>query len=762
MIYASVISKNERSKPMRKWKKICIMLAYMMAAALLMPSVSPFTGTAEFAEAATKIKLNKTSLTLYVGETATLKLTGTDKTVKWFSSKKTVAAVSSKGKVTAKKAGTAVITATVNNKSYKCKVTVKDYTTVYGQLTKINGKKITLALGTLNTPQDNGMAQTGGDTAPATTPNETSVNQQNAAPAMPVDIQAPAAPTNETDEKKQKGTQASPQNDTSNGTSDTQQGGTPPAPPGGMSGMPQPDGNTGNPGNRTDKSDGNNKMPELLTLSGETLTIKISDTSILSKETIDPMNQTSENSTDTSDSDVSLSDITVGCILKVVYKESAKNLVSVTILKTGRNEGMAQGAPGIPGGGQGGTFAGGSGNMQGGGPVGGSVTAYNGTSAYSLSDGESLTGGTYTSTNSDENAIRADSVTASLTDVTVEKTAGDSSNNDASSFYGLNSAILALGTAKLDITGGAVTAKAEGANGVFAYGDAVINIKDTVINVSGGNAGGIQVAGGGTLYATNLTVNSKVKAAIRSDRGGGTMVVNGGTFTTSGSSGAPAIYSTADITVNDAVLTSDNSEAVVVEGFNSVTLNNCTVTGNMSGTYGAGSGENIHNVMLYQSMSGDAEVGNSSFTMNGGSLTSKNGDMFYITNTESNVTLNNVKLTLASGTNLLTVAGNDGSRGWGKAGANGGTCNFTVTAQTLTGDIEVDSISQLELNIKENSNYTGAINKDGTTAKALTVTLDSTSTWTLTGDSYITEFNGSLENVITNGYTLYVNNVAVK
>ncbi|MEA5077688.1 MAG: hypothetical protein VB013_03885 [Anaerolineaceae bacterium] len=401
-----------------------------------------------------------------------------------------------------------------------------------------------------------------------------------------------------------------------------------------------------------------------------------------------------------------------------------------------------------------------SGGAPGGAP-GGSATVDTGTGAYVLSDSETLTGGTYSSTNADENAIRAeDDVTATLENVTVEKTDGAASDNDASSFYGLNAAILALDNAVLTINGGTVTATTEGSTGVFAYDGATINISDTVINVSGGNAGGIEVAGGGTLYANNLTVNSTVKAAIRSDRGGGTLVVDGGTYTTSGSSGAPAVYSTANITVNNATLVSNDSEAVVVEGLNSVTINDSDVTGNMSGTYGQDSGENIHNVMLYQSMSGDAETGTSSYTMTGGTLTSKNGDMFYVTNTDSVITLKGVALTLADGTNLLTVAGNDASRGWGTAGSNGGIVTFNLDGQTATGNIAVDAISTLALNLTNSSSYSGAINTDGTTASALSVSLDSTSTWTLTGDSYITAFSGSMDSVNTNGYTLYVNGVA--
>jgi hypothetical protein len=397
-----------------------------------------------------------------------------------------------------------------------------------------------------------------------------------------------------------------------------------------------------------------------------------------------------------------------------------------------------------------------------GGPGGGSATVETGTGAYVLADGETLSGGTYTSTNADENAIRAEGdITASLDGVTVEKTGGAASSNDASSFYGLNSAILALDNATLNITGGTVTATAESANGVFAYDGATINIADTVINVSGGNAGGIEVAGGGTLVATNLTVDATVKAAIRSDRGGGSLTVDGGTYTTSGSSGAPAVYSTADIVVSNATLVANDSEVVVVEGLNSVALNDCDVTGNMSGTYGESSGENIHNVMLYQSMSGDAEVGTSSFTMTGGTLVSKNGDMFYITNTDSVITLSDVDLTLADGTYLLLVAGNDGARGWGTAGSNGGNATFNVSQQVIAGDIQVDSISTLDMNIADSSSFTGSINPDGTQASALSVTIDSTSTWTLTADSYISSFNGSLENVVTNGYQLYVNGSAV-
>ena len=87
--------------------------------------------------------------------------------------------------------------------------------------------------------------------------------------------------------------------------------------------------------------------------------------------------------------------------------------------------------------------------------------------------------------------------------------------------------------------------------------------------------------GGGTMNAYNLTVKTAgtSSAAIRTDRGGGTVKVNKGTYTTTGK-GSPAVYSTADVTVSNATLKATASEGIVIEGKNKVTLKNCTLTDN--------------------------------------------------------------------------------------------------------------------------------------------------------------------------------------
>ncbi len=378
-----------------------------------------------------------------------------------------------------------------------------------------------------------------------------------------------------------------------------------------------------------------------------------------------------------------------------------------------------------------------------------------GTSATTISEDGTYSGETYTSTGDDENALKVDGVTVTLDNITVNKSAGSSSNTENGDFYGVNAALLATDGADVTITNSTIKSSAKNGNGVFSYGSStVVTISDSTITTTCDNSGGIQTTGGGTTKATNLTVNTSgdSSAAIRSDRGGGTVNVEKGTYTTSGYN-SPSVYSTAAITISEATLTANNSEALVIEGKNSIDLTNCTVSGNMSDTKGASSAINVHNVMIYQSMSGDAAVGTSSFSMTGGTLTNNNGDMFYITNTACDITLKGVTIVNneKSG-NLFTITGNDASNGWGTAGSNGAEVDLTLSAQTMEGAIVVDTISSLDMTIKDNSTFKGSItiekNSAGTAlSDNVKVTIEAGSTWTLTGNSTVTDItnNGTIE-----------------
>ena len=356
-----------------------------------------------------------------------------------------------------------------------------------------------------------------------------------------------------------------------------------------------------------------------------------------------------------------------------------------------------------------------------GGMPGGSSSSdidYSGTVEITSETSES--NNTYASDSSDVSALlisTADDVT--ISDLTVTKT-GDSDGGDNCNFYGLNAAVLVKDGTTTTITGGTITSSASGANGVFCYGGngghngadgdgTTLIIKNTKITTTGNGSGGIMTTGGGTTYAYDLTVETSggSSAPIRTDRGGGTVVVEGGTYTSNGL-GSPAIYSTADVTVSDATLVSNLSEGVCIEGKNSITLKDCDLIAN--NTKCNGNATFLDSVMIYQSMSGDADSGTSSFTMEDGSLTSRNGHIFHVTNTNAVITLNDVDLINEDSEDILLSVCDDG---WSGA-ANIAT--LKAIDQELEGGILAGSNSTLTLELSDGSSFEGYI--DGTIVNA--------------------------------------------
>ena len=414
-----------------------------------------------------------------------------------------------------------------------------------------------------------------------------------------------------------------------------------------------------------------------------------------------------------------------------------------------------------------------SGGMPGGGPGGSSAdVTYSG--AVEITSADSRSNETYESTTADQSALLiATDQAVTIADATVNKT-GNSDGGDSCNFYGLNAAVLAKGGAQVTITGGTITSDANGANGVFSYGGnggqngaagdgTTVTIRDTTITTTGSGSGGIMTTGGGVTYAYDLNVTTfgQSSAAIRTDRGGGTVYVDGGTYTSNGL-GSPAIYSTAEIHVANASLVSNLSEGVCIEGKNSIELVDCDLTAN--NTHMNGNATFLDSIMIYQSMSGDADSGTSSFTMTGGTLTSLSGHVFHVTNTNAIITLSGVTVVNEDSKGVLLSVSDDG---WSGAG-NVATLN--ADHETLEGLLLVGSDATLTLNLTGGSAFTGAVSGAISNAKGdvvstevgtVNVTLDESSTWTLTGDTCISSFTGDASGVISNGYTLYVNGVAL-
>ena len=444
--------------------------------------------------------------------------------------------------------------------------------------------------------------------------------------------------------------------------------------------------------------------------------------------------------------EISLSDIQEGDIVSITLDEDG-NAASITVMSMemdgqGQPGGDEQGAPGQ------------------GGPGGQSQGVDSYTAANEYTEDTTVSNETIESTGTDENAALISSgANVTLDNDTITRTSADSQGGDNSSFYGVGAAVLATdGTAY--VKDGSVTTDAAGGAGLFAYGDGTVYASGTIVKTTQDTSGGVHVAGGGTLYGWDLDVetNGESSAAIRSDRGGGTMVIDGGNYVSYGV-GSPAIYSTADIAVSNATLTANGSEAICIEGLNSIHLYDCDLTGNMSDL---DQNDNTWTVILYQSMSGDSEVGNSTFQMDGGSLTSENGGVFYTTNTESTITLNNVDINYNDDNEFfLQCTGNTNQRGWGQSGVNGADCHFTGISQDMQGDVIWDSISDLDFYLTEGSSLTGAVVDDESYAGEggegyCNVYVSADSTWTVTGDSTVSSLENEGTIVDSNGKTVTI------
>ena len=604
----------------------------------------------------------------------------------------------------------------------------------YGEVKSVEDGKITIAVGTMKDMGGNGGA-----------PEKPDENGSGDASADTSDAESTESDSKDAESDK---------TDSKDGDS-TDNGEAPEKPDGDNA-----DGNGGVPGGDQGEA------PSMLDLTGDEMTVTVTDDTVITKESAEgpggaPGGNQGE-APEKSDGDngnnqapggdqggapdgnnsqsetIELSDIQEGDIVAITTDDDG-NALTIKVQST--DMGGGQGGPGGAPGGQ----------SQG-------VDSYDTANTYD-SDTE-VSDTSLESTGTDENAALVSSgANVTFNNIDITRNSSDSTGGDNSSFYGVGAALLAT-DGNAYVKGGTVTTDAAGGAGLFAYGDGTVYAADTTIKTTQDTSGGIHAAGGGKLYACDLNVETdgESAAAIRSDRGGGTMVVDGGTYTSNGV-GSPAVYCTADIAVKDATLTANGSEAVCIEGLNSLHLFNCDLTGNMSDL---SQNDSTWTVILYQSMSGDSEVGNSTFQMDGGTLTSKNGGVFYTTNTESDITLKDVDITYNNDNEyFLRCTGNNIERGWGESGANGADCDFTAISQDMEGSVIWDTISQLDFYMTDGSNLTGAIIDDESFAGNggdgyCNVYVSDDSTWTVTGDSTVSKLSNAGTIVDDSGKTVTV------
>lgn len=283
-------------------------------------------------------------------------------------------------------------------------------------------------------------------------------------------------------------------------------------------------------------------------------------------------------------------------------------------------------------------------------------------------------------------------------------------------------------------------------------GSTEANIKNVKITTHSDKSRGLDATYNGVINAENVVINTDGQscAALATDRGEGQVHVknsdiNTGVSKTSGR-GSPLIYSTGNITLENTKGTSHVSQIACIEGKNSIEVTNSQLTGYAEGNRQDGDEYvDLGGVFIYQSMSGDADVGTSLFNAKDSTLSIaddssvyKEAPMFHITNTACVVSLENTQLNFGSGVFLEA----SGQNQWGTEGSNGGVCELNTDNEKIDGNVIVDEISSLNWTMK-NTEFKGAINSTGNT----TVKVGEGSTWTLSGDSSVSslELSGNIE-----------------
>lgn len=390
------------------------------------------------------------------------------------------------------------------------------------------------------------------------------------------------------------------------------------------------------------------------------------------------------------------------------------------------------------------------GGNQGGGTTS-TVTLTCSSNGYTQSSGtNSVTGQTYTSSSSDENIVLIKGGTFTMTDCTVTKSSGDTeSDGDNSSFYGVNSALVCTGSSSyLNISGGTTTTTAKGCNSIFATNSGTITCEGMTIHNYKDTSRGMHATYAGVINATNMTITTEGQSSsvIATDRGGGTVTVTGGTYTATGYNSA-VLYSTGTITATGITGTSEQGEIGVIEGNNTITINNSDIT----------SGSSKRGLMILQSGSGDSEGNNGYIYVTGGSLTLTGSSTPLLevpTSMTGTLTLTDVSLTVPSG-QLMYV---DYNTQWSTYGGTGNLVLATESSCTYTGTVDADSYSNATVTVNNGVTWNGAMDTDNN-ASSTTVTVNSGATWVLTANSYVDNLvnNGT---IYLNGYTLNYTNLS--
>lgn len=348
-------------------------------------------------------------------------------------------------------------------------------------------------------------------------------------------------------------------------------------------------------------------------------------------------------------------------------------------------------------------------------------------------------------------------------DLNLTKESGETTDKESSIYYGLNSAVIVKDGSSMELIDSDITTNVSYSSAFFLTGlNGTAKLDNINISTNKEYSSGLVSSDYGSITALDLDITTKGdnSTSLKSITSNSEINIEDSYLYTEGLY-SPLIYSSGKINLTNTDGTALNSNIATIEGSNSITITDSKLT-----TEHITNNDNPAGIYIYneQSKSISADYTNATFTSTSSRLTIKETDnyesipMFYVTNIKATINITDTELDYSNNI-LLKVVGNDT---YGDIGNNGGEVTFTATDQELKGNIEIDDISKVRFNLN-NSHYEGQINGNDS-SKAVDITFDKTSTWTLTGDSYINTLtiqNGKISrlsrSIKSNGYDIYYN-----
>ncbi len=309
--------------------------------------------------------------------------------------------------------------------------------------------------------------------------------------------------------------------------------------------------------------------------------------------------------------------------------------------------------------------------------------------------------------------------------------------------------------------------KPEELYGLYAATGATTHGNEAAIATSADGASGLYAEADGVIVANTLSVQTTGKnspAAATSPKGGSISLTNSELTTTGTSS---ALLQSAGIVEADNVAGTASASAIAqLNGADStLIMRSCTFTSEETGkksgsvstaaatlaTGGTPAAQLSACVRIYQTDEREAATSTTKtalFQADSSSLKSalEEGSLFLLSNTTADIILSDTELDFDDENVKLLVAEGDKAGEWGANGKNGATATMSAIDQKLRGDIEVDSISSLELFLLDGSKWSGSSgivsNYAGTDLTSnIVVNIDATSGWTVTKNSTVSYLN---------------------